>query len=221
LTLVFFTVFSRAPVLPTVLVVALSFGPTIADHLAGSAAFALLILIAMGLAVLGLLAYAAVTNPEYFKGKPGWWVPPAIFGVGFLVLGMLPVVGARINVSGLVDVIVLGMVALVCLSVGILTLVEARKGTEWADTGSGIVVLIFGVVLLVVAIVVASRAGHRGRDAARSGEPHAGALRVLVSAGPRFPTPAGVAGRGSPRTSQAIGGALAQGGGRPGLSTTL
>jgi hypothetical protein len=153
LTLAFFTVFSRSPVLPTLLVVGFSFGPTVVERLS-DAGFVRWLPIFLGLGVLGLLIYAYARNPEFFKGKPGWWVPPAIFAAMFLALGLLGLTGVIGRVPGLMEAIVFGCLAALCLFAGIWNVAEASKGREWADLGSGIVSIVIGVGLIVLAILL-------------------------------------------------------------------
>ena len=156
LTLAFFTVVSRSPILPTVVVVAVSFGPPIVSSIVESKLLGpSVILIALGLAMLGLLLYLALRNPEAFKGRPGWWLAPSIFAVMFLAFGILGKAGVLAKSPGVGEALVLGTASVLCLLAGIWNVVAAGKGTEWADKGGGIIFTICGGVLIAVTIIVA------------------------------------------------------------------
>jgi hypothetical protein len=156
LTLIFFTVVSRSPVLPTVVVVAVSFGPPLVSSIVESKVLGPSVLvIAFGVALLGLLLFLALRNPDAFKGRAGWWVAPAIFAVMFLTLGILGKAGVLGKSPGVGEALVLGTASVLCLLAGIWSVVAAANGTEWADKGGGILFIICGGVLIAVTIVVA------------------------------------------------------------------
>ncbi len=113
----------------------------------------------VAMAVLGgigltLLIILAARDADNFKENWVAFVCMLLFAVMFIVLGILGQAGVLGGTPGVMEGILLGTWGGVFILGGVLNIVHARKGAEWASMSSGIFVLVLGVLCHVAVILI-------------------------------------------------------------------